>query len=275
MLTFVLLMLIIIPACLADNTHSLPQSDSHSKSHRSHSHHSHSHHSESQSRSQGICPHSGLVAATPRNASRYHDVENWPCYYSEYAVDNTTGARTYYPCILSGGLTLAPTSVSLQLSEGGASDGGNNWVNVVLWYNFTHYNHLHPDKIVSCFNEPTPGPHNPPFLRLSQYNTFLSGCDRICAISNSYIVQCGADYLTAKSGEYYIEIPYVGRFNFNVSVCFKEKFHNDYATQCFADMDTCPANVVTYTSGGSTSLDGVRFASLWTMTLAMAALLLL
>jgi hypothetical protein len=233
-------------------------------------------HSESHSHSPGVCPESGLVAATPRNASLYHgSIYDWPCGYVFDVVDSSYGVQNYYPCIYPGGLTLAPTSVTLQLSVGGSNDRGNDWISVMLLYNFTHYNRLHPDKVLDCFNEPTPGPHNPPFLKWSQIGSYRAGCDRICGITNYYLVQCSDDYLTAKSGEYYVEIPYVGRYNFNVSVCFRERFQNDYAVQCRAQLSTCPADTAVYTSGASISLDGVRFSSLWTMTLAVAALLLL
>jgi hypothetical protein len=287
MLAFVLLLLllIIIQASYADPTYSNPPSDSHSKSHHSHSHHSHSHHSHSHhsqshsssnSHSQGVCPRSGLVAATPNNASLYHLSNDWPCgYVFEELVDNTYCVQDYYPCIYPGGLTLAPTSVTLQLSEGGSNDNGYNWVSVALMYNFTHYNRLHPDKVLDCFNEPTPGPHNPPFLKWTQITSTRASCDRICLITNYYIIECSADYLTAKSGEYYIEIPYVGRFDFNVSVCFKERFQTDYASQCFAQMSTCPVDTAVDTSNSDASINGVRFSLLWTMALAMAALLLL
>ena len=145
----------------------------------------------------------------------------------------------------------------------------------MLLYNFTHYNRLHPDNVLDCYNTPTPGPHNPPFLKWTQIASYDVGCDRICGITNYYIVQCSADYLTAKSGEYYVEIPYVGRYNFNVSVCFRERFRNDYATQCLAQLGTCPVDTVIYTSSSDASINGVRLSLLWTMALAMAALLLL
>jgi hypothetical protein len=268
MLTFVLLMLIIIMATLAQGTLGSAPSNSHSKSHRSHSH---SHHSESQSTSQGVCPTSGLLAATPNNATLYHTPLTRPCSTFFAEVNNNYGVASYYPCVQPGGLTLAPTSVTLQLSEQDAYPT----ITVVLIYNFSYYHKLHPEKVPNCYNEPVPGRHNPPFLWRTQFSTHKIGCDKICSVTNEYIVQCGADYLSAKSGEYYVEIPYVGRFNFNVSVCFKQKFTSDYAAQCFAEMETCPADTAFYTAGAATSRDGVRFAFLWTTTLVMAALLLL
>lgn len=210
------------------------RTNSHSKSAHSHSH------SDSRSISQGHCPEAGIVSALPHNGSKYHPTSSWPCEYIYENIDDEYGVDSYYPCVAPGGLTLAPTSVSMQLSTGGSNDDGWDWITLMIAYNFTHYNHLHPDGVQDCYNEPTPGPHNPPFLKWMQVFSTTTGCTRLCILEFSYIIECGVDFATAKSGEYHIDIPYVGQVGVNMSLCFKEKLQSDYASQCMQQLNSCP-----------------------------------
>ena len=207
----------------------------------SHSHsHSHSHsRSHSHSMSQGVCAVAGVTGVQP-SGPHYRDLAFRPCNDTIANVDNTYGAHSVYPCIFPGGPVLTPTEVSLQLSTGGANSHGTDYISVYISYNYTHFHSKHPKSVSSCYTEPTPGPHNPPFLDWIYYGSYAAGCNRICTIEARYRVQCGADYMRANSGKYYIEIPNVGRVNFNVSICISEKFATDYASECEADMHTCP-----------------------------------
>lgn len=219
----------------------------HSRSHsRSHSH-SHSHsdsdsYSPSLSQSQGYCPPSGILSTQP-NGTLYRDLSFPPCRWQISDADNTYGAQATYPCVYHGGPVLAPTEVTLQLSATERT-GTNAWVDLVIAYNYSHFHALHPDGVANCYNEPTPGEHNPPFLDWMEVGSVKSGCNRVCWLWLTYRVQCGKDYMKAKSGHYYIEIPYVGRVNFNVSICVNEKVAQDYATECQVDMNTCPQDTV-------------------------------
>lgn len=195
--------------------------------------------SPSQSQSQGTCPTAGVLSIQP-NGTAARDISYKNCGWMINSVDNTYGVRSVAPCIFPGGPVLAPTDISLQLSTGGDSDHGNYWISVFLAYNYSYFHNRNPRGVPDCNNEPTEGPHNPPFLAWTTRGSAGTGCSRICTMQMYYRVQCSTDYASAKSGKYYIEIPNVGRFNVQLSICIDEKFSNDYATECIAEKSECP-----------------------------------
>ena len=229
-------------------------------------------HSHSHSHSQGTCRTAGVVGVQPSGPA-YRDTSYSYCNWMIGDVDNAYGAQAVYPCVFPGGPVLAPTEISLQLSTGDSGDRGNDWVSVFLAYNYSHFHRLNPRGVPDCYNEPTPGPHNPPFLDWFYRGSGGAGCDRICIIEAWYRVQCGADYASAKSGLYYVEIPHVGRFNFNVSICISEKFSTDYAAECFADMSTCPQLTADVLGSGSAAPAPAAAVALGMAALAVLLLL--
>ena len=111
-----------------------------------------------------------------------------------------------------------------------------------IYWNYTHFRRLNPDNVTSCFIPPE---INVPFVYTHQtsqkfihpfYTQYWFPdytCSRVCLLDVYFAISCPIE----PSGNYSIDIPFVGRVNITLNICLDSGTINNI--NCTAVPDEC------------------------------------